>query len=590
MGMSVSPADTRRINPITAEIIRHALLQIPTQIELNITRTAYSPLIYEYKDFAVGIADEQGRLVCQGDGGIPLFVANTIGAAVRDGLMIHGREGIEPGDVFISNHSGTLGQHLNNVAMYTPIYGDAAETALVGFMCVVVHWIDIGGAFIGSSTTHGTNSIYQEGLHLRSVKLRSRGKPVADMYRLIEMNTRLPRELFGDIEAQLAGCLSGRDMFAALLRKYGLETVRGAITLMWDRSEAAARSAIAKIPDGTYDAQSFLDDDGVDIGKPINVHAKVTIAGDTMTVDFTGVSPAVKGPLNSGRDGGAVTAARIAFKYLVAPDEPANEGTFRPLQVVIPDGTFISAPWTAPMGGYSAPLPTVIDTVLHAMVDASPDEATAAHHGVFGHHSFNGIHPQTHELYRCSATMQGGWGASKGHDGPGPYKTMAHGDTLDFPVEVQEALYPVRIESQVLRANSGGHGEFRGGNGVVKISRFLAPATSNVFVDRQGCPPWGVFGGLDGQSPEMLIERSGAAPEPKHKGPVQLKPGDRMHIISGGGGGYGDPVLRDPERVARDVRFGYVAADVALDVYAVVCDAAGRLDAEATAMLRSERL
>lgn len=579
----------QRINPITAEIIRHAMLQIPAQIEANITRTAYSPLIYEYKDFAVGIADAEGRLICQGDGGIPLFVANTVGVTVRDGLLVHGREGIEPGDVFISNHSGTLGQHLNNVAMYTPIYGDAAETELVGFMCVVVHWIDIGGAFIGSSTTHGTTSIYQEGLHLRSIKLRSRGRPIADIYRMIEMNTRFPRELFGDIEAQLAGCLQGRDLFAALIRKYTLPTVRAAIELMWDRSEAAARAAIAALPDGTYEAHSFLDDDGVDLGKPIEVGVKVTIAGESMTVDFTGVSPAVKGPLNSGRDGGAVTSARIAFKYLVASDEPGNEGTFRPLQVVIPDGTFISAPWTAPMGGYSAPLPTVIDTVLHAMVEAAPDEATAGHHGLFGHHSFNGIHPKTGELYRCTGTMQGGWGASKGYDGSGPYKTMSHGDTLDIPVEVQEALYPVRIESQTLRADSGGAGEFRGGTGVVKVNDFLAPATCNVYVDRQGCPPWGVFGGKPGATPAILFEHGGQAPEPRFKGAIRLEAGDRLKIISGGGGGYGDPYRRDPERVSRDVRLGYVTPEAAAREYGVVCDERGHIDLAATAARRAER-
>jgi N-methylhydantoinase B len=230
-----------RVNPITAEIIRHGLLQIPKQIEHNITRTAYSPLIYEYKDYAVGIVDPEGRLICQGDGGIPLFVANALGIAVRDGLAIHGPDGIEPGDVLFTNHAGTLGQHLNNVAMYTPIYGGAGESQLLGFMCVIVHWVDIGGMFVGSSTTSGTTSIYQEGIQFRSVKLRSRGKPVADIYRIIETNSRFARELFGDIEAQLAGCMLGREMFLALTEKYGLDTVLASIEVMWDRSERAAR-------------------------------------------------------------------------------------------------------------------------------------------------------------------------------------------------------------------------------------------------------------------------------------------------------------------------------------------------------------
>jgi N-methylhydantoinase B len=557
------------VNPITAEIIRHGLLQIPKQIEHNITRTAYSPLIYEYKDYAVGIVDPDGRLICQGDGGIPLFVANALGIAVRDGLAIHGPDGIEPGDVLFTNHAGTLGQHLNNVAMYTPIYGGADESKLLGFMCVIVHWVDIGGMFVGSSTTSGTTSIYQEGIQFRSVKLRSRGKPVADIYRIIETNSRFARELFGDIEAQLAGCMLGREMFLALTEKYGLDTVLASIEVMWDRSERAARAAIAQIPNGTYSASAFLDDDGVDIGKHIDVGLEVTVADSGMTIDFCNISPQVKGPLNSGREGGAVAAARIAFKYLVAPNEPANEGTFRPLTVKIPDGTFLSAKSTAPMGGYSAPLPTVIDTVLRAMVESTPEYATAAHHGVFGHHSFYGTHPETGETYRCSGTMHGGWGASRGQDGPGPYKTMAHGDTLDVPVEVQEALYPIRIEAQILRANSGGHGEFRGGNGIEKVSHFLAPVTTMVYIDRQGCPPWGVLGGHDGASPDIVIERPGVPLERKTKGAIQLKAGDKLHIISGGGGGYGDPRMRDPVKVKRDVRLGNITAEVAAEVYGV---------------------
>lgn len=569
---SETPAADRRVNPITAEIIRHGLLYIPKQIELNITRTAYSPLIYEYKDFAVGIVDAEGRLICQGDGGIPLFVANSLGVAVRDGLAIHGSDGIAPGDVIITNHAGTLGQHLNNVAMFTPIYTRDEPAELLGFMCVIVHWVDIGGTFIGSSSTTGTNSIYQEGLQLRCVKLRSRGEPVKDVYRIIEHNSRFARELFGDIEAQLAGCLQGRDMFLGLVEKYGRDTVHDSIALMWERSERAARAAISVIPNGTYSAYSFLDDDGVDIGKRIDVGLEVTVEDGTMTIRFTNVAPQLKGPLNSGRDGGAVAAARIAFKYLVAPTEPANEGTFRLLTVEIPEGTFLSAKPTAPMGGYSAPLPTVIDTVLRAMVDAAPQYATAAHHGVFGHHSFHGVHPVTGETFRCSSTMHGGWGASNGHDGPGPFKTMAHGDTLDIPVEVQEALYPIRIEKQELRANSGGHGQFRGGNGIEKTSLFLGPVTSNVYVDRRGCPPWGIFGGHDGATPDLLVERAGKEPERKVKGMVPLLAGDRLHIISGGGGGYGDPKRRDPERVRRDLRLGNITADVAESVYGMRVD------------------
>ena len=252
------------INPITAEIVRHGLLHIPKQIELNITRTAYSPLIYEYKDFAVGIVDAQGRLICQGDGGIPLFVANRWASPCGMGLRFTASTASSP----VTSSLRTTLERSANISItsrcirrFTP---QSTPSELLGFMCVIVHWVDIGGMFIGSSTTSGTTSIYQEGLQLRSVKLRARGEPIKDMYRIIENNSRFSRELFGDIEAQLAGCLQGRDMFLGLVEKYGLGNVRGSIELMWDRSEKAARAAIADIPNGTYSASSFLDDDGVE--------------------------------------------------------------------------------------------------------------------------------------------------------------------------------------------------------------------------------------------------------------------------------------------------------------------------------------
>ena len=574
-----SSSHTRSVNPITAEMIRHALLAIPNQIDLNITRTAFSPIIYVYKDFACGIVDPEGRLICQGKGSIPLFVANALGVAVRDGLAVHGREGIEPGDVIFTNDPGSLGQHLNNVAMYTPIFGGTGGNELLGFMAVLVHWIDIGGMVVGSAATSKSTDIFQEGIQFRSVKLWSRGKPVKDVYRIIESNTRFPRMLMGDVQSQLAGCLLGKEMFLGVVDKYGLESVRSSIELMWERSEAAARRAISNIPDGTYCASSFLDSDSIEVNRHIEVNVEVRVHGDEMTVDFSKVSDQVKGPLNSGREGGAVTAARIAFKYLVAPDEPANDGSFRPLHIVIPEGKFISATGSAPMGGYSTPIPTVVDTVVKCLVTGMPGYVAGGHHGNFGIHGYSGISPITKQLFHCNSTMHGGWGASLGHDGPGPYKTMAHGDTLDIPVEMQEALYPIRIESQRMRIDSGGAGKFRGGLGVEKVSRFLAPCSSHTSSDRNGCAPWGILGGKDGAVPDVEVERAGSPGEREsaRKTTIPLSPGDSMHIISGGGGGYGDPLERDAARVERDVQLGYVSVEAALADYGVVLDSSMRI-------------
>jgi N-methylhydantoinase B len=206
-------------------------------------------------------------------------------------------------------------------------------------------------------------------------------------------------------------------------------------------------------------------------------------------------------------------------------------------------------------------------------------------------HSFSGIHPKTGLLYRCNGTLPGGWGASLGHDGPGPYKTMSHGDTLDVPVEMQEALYPLRIEVQRFRPDSGGAGQYRGGLGLEKLSTYLGECRSNVHFERTGCPPWGILGGKDGAPPVVTVEYSGRPPErPPYKTVVSLKPGDRMRFMSAGGGGYGDPLLREAASVSRDVRLGFVSQTAALADYGVVLDEQGRLLEDETRQERKRRI
>jgi N-methylhydantoinase B len=579
---------TQTIDPITLEIVRHGLVAIPNEIDANITRTAFSPLVYEYKDFATGIVDPEGRLIAQGSGSIPIFVANALGNAVRDGLAIYGADGIGPGDVIISNHAGTLGQHLNNVVMYTPVFADAeGRPELFGFMCVLVHWIDIGGGAVGSCSASDTTEIFQEGIQYRSVKLWKAGEKNEELYRIVEYNTRFPAMVLGDLDAQLAGTLAGRDKVTALLARYGLETVRAAIAAMWDQSEAVSRAAVRALPDGVYRAEAFLDGDGTEGGAPVPVAVEVRIEGERMTVDFSGLGRELRAPLNSGIYGGAYPAARIAFKILTAPDEPANEGCFRPLDIVIPDGTFLSAKATAPMGLYSATLPTVIDTIVRAVGGGAPRVAAGGHHASFSAHWFYGTDPATGELFQQLDTGHGGWGATASHDGGGPYKTMAHGDTLDVPVEVQETLCPLYIESVALRPDSAGDGAMRGGLGTEKVVQVLSDASVSVQIDRTKCPPWGIAGGNEGRVAEAYVEPArGGEPKKILKGTAHLKAGDRFRLRTGGGGGFGSPLKRPPARVAEDVAAGYVTAAHAASVYGVVLKADGTVDEAATASKR----
>ncbi len=558
------------VDPITLEVIRHGLVAIANQIDANIKRTAFSPYIYEYNDFAVGLTDPDGQLVAQCTGGMPPFVADSVGMAVRDGLQIYGRERLRGGDVVLCNHAAVQGQHLNNTVMYTPIHAGRGRDALIGFFAINVHWIDIGGSVPRST------DIFMEGLQLRSIKLWSKGEPIEEVYRIIENNTRQPTELMGDIAAQLAGCLLGRDLTAELADKYGVATFARAVALILDQSEAAARAFIRAMPDGAYTAETFLDNDRAG-DEPLPIRVKVVVEGDEMTVDYSDMAGQVKGPINSGYFGGGQTTARVAFKYLMGAGEMANEGTFRPLKLVLPPGKILSAAATAPMGNYSTPFPTVIDTVIRALEKALPQRVPGGHFGTHSGIRFYGKRPDG-TFFGTHDSGHGGWGAGATHDGAGPFRTMAHGDTRIIPLELQEATLPIRIEEFSLRQDSAGAGTFRGGLGFRKTYRILAPCTVQTNLDRTKFPPWGVQGGNEAKPGRFTLQshQTGAQRSiGKEKG-LALEAGDVLCVETGGGGGYGSPTHRPLHLIQRDLDAGYVSAAAAAQDYGVEVGADGR--------------
>jgi len=559
-------SDIPDMDPVKLEIIRAGLQSIPDLIEEDLTRTAYSPLVYEYKDYAVGIVDTEARSIALARKGLTLFLTNIIGLAVQDGLHIYGKDGFKRGDVILCNHAGTMGQHLNNVVMYTPVFDD--DDNLHAFMAVIVHWLDIGGRYQGSCLGTDTTELAQEGLQLRTVKLYREGILDQEMMRVILYNTRLPDMLRGDIAAQHAGCVRGCQLFEALMRRHGADVVDGAIRTIWRNSAEAARAAVRRIPEGVYEKRSFLDDDGVDIGKNIDLPIKVIVKDGRFIVDYSDIGEQVRGPFNSGRRGGGETCARIAFKYLVSPHEPANEGSFEPLDIILPDGKFLSAREGAPLGCWSTPLPSVIDTIIGALAPALPERVAGAHHGSFGLFGFSGVRPEDKSFYSFFDIAIGGWGASVNADGVGPYKTLLHGDTRDIPVESVEALYPLLVERYQWRANSGGPGRHRGGLGIDKTIRALAPTTFNCSFERSQCPPWGCAGGLDAEPGSVDIEHTDGRRGTYYKlSQYELQAGDRVTVHSGGGGGFGPPRERTKEAVARDLREGYVTREHAAKHY-----------------------
>lgn len=563
--MNNAPESGKPIDPVTLEIIRTGLQSIPDLIEADLMRTAFSPLIYEYKDYAVGLVDASGRSIALASHGLPGFLTNVLGAAVRDGLSYYGIDGIEPGDALISNHAGTMGQHLNNVIMYTPIFG--AGPRPVAFMAVNVHWLDIGGRYPGSCLGTDTTELIQEGLQLRTVKLYRRGERADDLFRVIEYNTRQPEMLLGDVEAQYAGCVKGRQLFEQLIARYGEETLFNAIHQIWAKSSEAAYTAVRKVPEGVYEAQSFMDDDGIDLGKTIPIKIKVIIKDGEFTVDYSGIAEQVKGPYNSGMMGGGDASARVAFKYLFSPYEPVNEGSFASVKIILPPGKLISASDTAPLGYYQTPLSTVIDTIIAAVAPAMPERVAAGHFGALGVFGFSGIHPRSGRFFSFFDTVHGGWGASDRYDGPGPYKTIRHADNKDIPVETLEALYPLLVEKYGRRVGSGGAGRHRGGLGLDRTIRILAPCNFNLSFERSGCPPWGLAGGLSGAPARAEIETARGTEQVRKVSQYPVVDGDRIHLRSGGGGGYGPPEERHLALVEADLRAGYITRSEALDVY-----------------------
>jgi len=551
------------IDPIMMEIIAHRVCAIPNLIDKNIARTAFSPLVAEYKDYAVGMVDAEGRLITQSRGGIPVFCANALSVGVRDGLKIYGKSNLQHGDVVITNDAATMGQHLNNVLMYTPIRTSEEDSGLLGFMAAVVHWVDVGGITIGSCLSSETTDVFQEGVQFHTVKVHSRGEPVEEIFRIIRSNTRFPELLMGDFDSQIAGCLMGRDMTLEIIERHGMEQVQRAIEHFWNQSEAKVRESIRAIPAGTYRASSFLDDDGVNKDKTIPVEVAVHVRDDDLTIDLSELGKQVDGPMNAGYEGGAVAAARIACKYFFASDESANEGASRPIEVHCPPGTFLSAKPGAPLSGSGNMLPTVVDTILRALGSADPARAQAAHHGTYSIHVLSG-HTYAGDLFYHLESTIGGWGAAHNRDGTGPFRSIVHGDTLEVPAELQEASNPYLLEWVRLRQDSGGAGKYRGGLGVEKCYRIVNPVDLTVIIERTKCAPWGLDGGGDGSTGRVEVHRDGGGePEIIHKGTASLAAGDRIIVFSPGGGGFGSPGLRPPEQIEKDLSRGYISGAAA---------------------------
>lgn len=573
-------SDRQMPDPITTEIIRNGFIAATEEMKTNLMRTAYNMIIYEALDFTVGLFDRHGNTVSIGLG-LPMFIRG-MSATIKAKLRHFGAEGIQPGDVLLTNDAYTTGSHLNHMTFSVPIFDG---TELVGFSACMAHWQDIGGTLDGMTT-----DIYSEGLQVPIVKAWRAGVPNDDILSVIRMNVRLPERAMGDLKAQVAAVRTGEKRFLELVRKYGRGTVEGAIHAIFDHAEVVSRESVRLIPDGVYEAESFMDDDGVDTGIRIPIRVKVTVADDQMTIDLTEVGAQVQGFYNSGETAG-LSAAQVAFKCLTAGLElPVDDGAFRNLDIVLPPGRVVSAVRPAPMRWWMTYPMTIVDTIFKAVAPAVPTRVIAGHHADLVIASINGRQPRDNMLYLyLGGLIGGGWGAKHGEDGMSATVAINDGDTHNGPSEQVEAKYPLIVERYALREDSGGAGKFRGGLGTEQVVRARHEIMFNAQIERVDCRPWGLFGGLSALGNEVRLERGGVEERfPTGKVLAQkIAAGDAYTVSSGGGGGFGSPLDRKLDDLENDVRQGYVSAEAAHEFYGAAFDAAGRLDRDATALRRA---
>jgi N-methylhydantoinase B len=544
-------------DPITVEVVRNAVNAYADEMATALCKSAYNMMIYEVRDFCCGLVDGEAQMISQNQGGLPIFLAD-LGVAVKDGIDRYGLDGFLPGDVVIMNHGQVCGQHLNNIVIYAPCFHDGK---VVAFAASRAHWVDIGGMRVGFGSVE-TTEIYQEGIQFRSLKIYEAGKRNETLWQIINDNVRFPEAALGDLRAQVACCQLGIRRFGELLRRYGRDTIERCIGAVWDATERDARAFIAKVPDGAYEAESFLDNDGRSLDVMLRIKVKVTIDGERMIVDFSQMNDQSAGPINSGFSGG-LAAARVALKCLAQPHAPVNEGCFRPLEIVLPEGKILNAKSPAALGLWSIPLPTVIDTILKALAPVLPDRIPAAHKGDMGGCSISGYKPGG-QRFLLMNIFGGGWGGRPHEDGESASVSICQGDVRSAPIELQEIQYPFLIERFVLRTDSGGAGRYRGGLGVDLTYRALQNCTANVNCERTKDPPWGLNGGKPGAvNKATLIRSDGSERELKKATGVTMQAGDRLTFSTAGGGGWGDPQARDRQSIADDVRAGYISPEAA---------------------------
>ncbi|MGE5542022.1 MAG: hydantoinase B/oxoprolinase family protein, partial [Bacillota bacterium] len=424
------------VNPVTVEIIRNALQSAAEDMNASLFRSAFSPVIYEMKDCSVGLFNEKAEMLGQ-SAGLPIFLGN-LEECINTTIRMYGAEFFEEGDVLIMNDGYMTGTHLNDVTVFAPIFLDGR---IIGYSANRAHWLDVGSKDPGESTD--STEIYQEGIRLGPTKIIERGRARRDIIDLIVRNSRFHEAAEGDMNAQISACLTGERRYKEVVARFGLDTVRAATVDIFTQAERLDREVISAIPDGTYEAEGCLDNDGQG-DEPVRVHVKVIINGSEMIIDLDGSSSQTKGSTNCGFPQ-TVSACRVAYKALVNPQAPVNGGNFRALTVKAPPRSIFSAEEPTAVQWYFTPLGLLIDLIIKAVSPVFPDRVAAAHYGDSMCINFAGTDPRTGQPFLTVEATVGGWGAFGGGDGQNALINNVSGDFKNLPVEVMETKYPVTV-------------------------------------------------------------------------------------------------------------------------------------------------
>ncbi len=549
-------------DPFDLEIVREHLGAATDEMFATTLRTSQSTTIYEVLDFAVGITDERGRLIAQG-AGMAILLA-IFGEQVGEMLRHFPLETLQDGDILMTNDPyAPGGTHLSDFVLVMPVFH---EGEVVAFTANKAHYLDVGGKEPGSVPVDATE-IFQEGFRLPPVKVFRSGVLDDTVLRTIMANTRAPSAAAGDLHAQAASVRTGARRVQEICRAYGVDTYRASIDRMIAETAQRTRAALAELPHGRWEAEQTIEI----AGHTARACVAVTIDAGGMTCDFTGTDPQIAQATMNCSGSGLLQACSAVFQAAIGPQLPINAGTYEPLNVVCPPGTMLSAGPPAALSLYFQAIAIAADLVWRALSPVIPQRLPAGHFLFGGIMMLAGPAEGPGGVFVMVEPNPGGWGAGDGGDGERALVSMHGGDTLNIPVEVVEQRYPVLIDRYEFDTAPGGAGRWRGGEGIVRDVRVLTDwAMATPMGDHRQAPTWGADGGQDGTFNRTEVVRADGSVE-VHVPSVRLTlgKGDVIRMVTGKGGGWGDPRDRDREQVIADVRDGFVSAQEAIEVYGV---------------------